>query len=233
MRKLYKPFFLQDTKYWVWFIIVHLILVVFSHSIYSQKDTIHYHDTLVLEPRHFKVDSEMPDSFNLATHGQGLAAYITFEIVSEGKYYLDSAVINIFAIMHCDKSWLSSYYQSNTQVISHELYHFKIAEIYAREYRKIMSKTIFYKGLHTEEMDRIEKYILSECNSFSDKYDSATNYSGNHNKQQHKWQKIIDRKLFRLQNYSYPKIKIIYLPLSPRLAHSLLSSKKIKKYNRW
>lgn len=190
--------------------------MVFSVSLYGQRDTIHYHDILVLEPRYFKVDAERPDSLTLSTHGNGLAAYITVDIVSEGKYYFDSAVINIYAIMYCDKSWISPHFKSDSKTILHELYHFKIAEIYAREYRKIMSKTIFYKGAHSKEMDRIKKHILSECNNFSDKYDSATNYSENHNKQ-HKWQKIIDRKLFRLQNYSRPTIKIIYsLPASTK-----------------
>lgn len=183
------------------------LLMVSIHLFYTsghaQSDTMHYQDGLKLEEKHFKAVT--PNSALYAIHKDDLGGHISLDIVTEGRYYLDSANVFVYAVMYCDKSWILRNNIVIEEALEHELYHFKITEICARRYRKKLSDMMYIKGYFHD----IEYQIKSEHGELHKRYDFETEHGANISEQK-RWQIIIDQQLSELQMYASPLVKLKY-----------------------
>jgi hypothetical protein len=176
---------------------------LFYTPVHAQLDTMHYQDGLKLEEKHFKAVT--PNSALYAIHKDDLGGHISLDIVTEGRYYLDSANVFVYAVMYCDKSWILRNNIVIEEALEHELYHFKITEICARRYRKKLCDMMYIKGTFHE----IECQIKSEHRELNKIYDLETQHGVNVSEQV-RWQTIIDRQLSELQMYASPLVKLKY-----------------------
>ncbi len=165
-----------------------------------------YTDTLKLLPDYFQVDSLDLDSSLITRYGYRLRAYIGLEIEDNGAYYWDSAVVDINAVMYCERSYISPDAISDEGVMRHELYHFKIAELFARKYRKILSTT---SPISPETHMEIKKRIMMEYQQYQEEYDVGVNYYSNKRKQK-EWERKIDLELQELEDFKNPRVVVHY-----------------------
>ena len=153
------------------FVNIYLILVLFSCA--SVPDIIYYQDDIKLNKRHFRVQFDKIDSTVLSNSGNNACAYVMVDISTNGKYGLDSGQADIRAFMNTKKSWLKEEYRNNHRVLQHELYHFKISELYARQLRQILlSEELTLKKL----VELIEE-IRADCSWYQNQYDEETSHS--------------------------------------------------------
>jgi len=189
------------------FMLPMTLLMVSIHLFYTpghaQLDTMHYQDGLKLEEKHFKAVT--PNSALYAIHKDDLSGHISLDIVTEGRYYLDSANVFVYAVMYSDKSWILQEHLLIERLLEHELYHFKITEICARRYRKKLSDMMYIQGTFHD----IEYQIKSEHGELQTLYDLETEHGANIS-EQIRWQTIIDRQLSELQMYASPLVKLKY-----------------------
>jgi hypothetical protein len=89
-------------------------------------------------------------------------------------------------------------------LLKHELYHFKITELFAR---KAKEKISTFEKVSKKEIKKIITEIEYEERKFQIEYDYDTHHSFIYNKQI-EYQKTIDSLLLTLNNFKNPKIKI-------------------------
>jgi hypothetical protein len=107
------------------------------------------------------------------------------------------------AYFHPSKSFVYNKKSSSIDLLTHELYHFKITEIFARKTRKeIIEKNI----TNFEEKERILNKNLIDEDDFQKKYDFETYHSYVFSKQK-EFERRIDSLLLTLEIYKNPKLK--------------------------
>ncbi|WP_379812380.1 hypothetical protein [Flavobacterium chuncheonense] len=137
--------------------------------------------------------------FKKELYGSKYFAYVFTSI----DYEITKESINIDAHFHPSRSFVYDKEAKSSELLNHEIYHFKITEIFARKIRKeIIQKKAFDKKL-IEEI--ISKNIILE-NRFQEKYDYDTFHSYVL-KEQKKYEKIVDSTLKSLNKYEDSKIK--------------------------
>lgn len=123
-------------------------------------------------------------------------------VVTSIEYQIEKDFITVEAYFHPSKSFVYNKDTNSNDLLTHELYHFKITEIYARMTREKISK------LNNPSKENITN-IIRDCelleNEFQKKYDYETYHSYIYNKQI-KYQKIIDSTLLSLNKFKDPKI---------------------------
>lgn len=116
---------------------------------------------------------------------------------------LDEKNNTIEAYFHPSKSFVYNKKSSSSDLLTHELYHFKITEIFARKTRKeIIGKNI----TNFEEKERILNKNLIDEDDFQKKYDFETYHSYVYSKQK-EFERKIDSILLTLEIYRNPKLK--------------------------
>lgn len=109
----------------------------------------------------------------------------------------------IEAYFHPSKSFVYNKKSSSVDLLTHELYHFKITEIFARKARK---EIIEKKNSSFEDKEKILNSYLLEEDDFQKKYDYETYHSYVYSKQK-EFERRIDSLLLALENYKNPKLK--------------------------
>lgn len=137
--------------------------------------------------------------FKKELYGEKNFAYVYTTI--DCSYTKDS--MEIGAVFHPSRSYVYDKKSNSVDLLTHELYHFKITEIFARKIRKeIVQKKITDK----DEIKRIlDKNILLE-DEFQKKYDYDTFHSYVY-KEQKKYEKVIDSTLNNLNDFKDLKIR--------------------------
>lgn len=116
---------------------------------------------------------------------------------------LDKKNNTIEAYFHPSKSFVYNKKSSSTDLLMHELYHFKITEFFARKTRK---EIIEKKNSSFEDKEKILNSNLVEEDDFQKKYDYETYHSYVYSKQK-EFERRIDSLLLTLENYKNPKLK--------------------------
>lgn len=138
--------------------------------------------------------------FHKEFEGSKQFAYIVTTINYKSKK--DTAKIE--AYFHPSRSFVYDRNSLDKDLLSHELYHFKITEIYARKLRKIISEKTFNSE---DEIEKVIKKYLEKERIYQQKYDYDTYHSYIYGEQK-KYEKNIDSLLHLLIEYKNPKVKI-------------------------
>lgn len=125
-------------------------------------------------------------------------------VVTSIDYEIEKDYINIEAYFHPSRSFVYNKNTNSSELLTHELYHFKITEIFARKARKKIS-TI--NNLSEESTGKIINDFKFLENEFQKKYDYETHHSYIYSKQV-KYQKLIDSTLISLNEFKKTKILI-------------------------
>ena len=109
----------------------------------------------------------------------------------------------VFCYFIKNKSWRIKKKETD-YLLKHEQYHFNIAEVYARKFRKeiIESKLIS----NPKELEKADKENFNELMKTQNSYDKETNHS-RIAEEQEKWEKDIDKQLEALNDFSNPFVE--------------------------
>ena len=127
-------------------------------------------------------------------------AFITTNI----EYKKRDSVVTIKSYFHPARSYVYIDNLQSESLLRHELYHFHITEIWAREFRKLISE--FQRLPSTSELNKLYEQIFNQENVMQMKYDYDTDHSyllG----QQLEWEIRIDSTLNTLSDFEHTEIQ--------------------------
>jgi|SRR4051812_27991366 hypothetical protein len=101
--------------------------------------------------------------------------------------------VDVFCYFKKNESWSRA--SESEYLLKHEQYHFHIAEMYARRFRKQIAET------GTKDIGKKFENQIQESKKAQVNYDEETNHSKN-TKAQAKWERYIDRELDKLKDYT-------------------------------
>jgi hypothetical protein len=137
--------------------------------------------------------------FRKELFGSKYFAYVVTSIELEKE---DNS-IKITSYFHPSRSFVYNNNTNSQELFSHELYHFKITEVFARKARKAISEK---KDISFGEIEKIVDDARISENGFQQQYDNDT-YHSYVFRQQKKYEEDIDSLLYLMRNYQNPKIK--------------------------
>lgn len=120
------------------------------------------------------------------------ASGITYELGARITGHKVEVDCKVSAHFYPEKSWYKKAL-ADSIILAHEQLHFDITELHARKFRKAIEKARFTENVK-EEMRGIYDNINRELDAYQYRYDTATDYSRNPEKQQ-EWGKKIAREL--------------------------------------
>jgi len=138
--------------------------------------------------------------FNKSLHGNESFAYVVTTIDSK----VEKDQVKVEALFHPSKSFVYNTHSNSTELLSHELYHFKITELYARKVKKRISEM---NQPNKKKIKELIKENWREERTFQTKYDFDTFHSYVYGEQQ-KYERSIDSLLNLLIDYEKPIIKL-------------------------
>ncbi|MCM4165974.1 MULTISPECIES: hypothetical protein [unclassified Arenibacter] len=138
--------------------------------------------------------------FKKSLYGNKRFAYVVVSMESEIKE--DYVVIK--SLFHPSRSFVYNSYSNSKELLTHEMYHFKIMELYVRKIKKCISE------LKNNKKDQIKDIINQkkiEEREFQQQYDYDTFHSYVFSEQK-KYEKQIDSLLNLLSEFENPQIKL-------------------------
>ena len=127
-------------------------------------------------------------------------------IIKMFDYPIEEATVDIRSVFYPYGSWVNPYTKTQ-DMLTHEIYHFHIEEIFARKMRQQFDTTVFSPYDLRKQWWKIYDGILTKCISYHEEYDYEIRLpKGEEN--QVKWQEKIDRELDELKEYADPVVKI-------------------------
>ncbi|MEO5775691.1 MAG: hypothetical protein ABIQ27_02230 [Flavobacterium sp.] len=138
--------------------------------------------------------------FKKELNGSKYFAYVVTTIELEKN---DNSV-EITSFFYPSRSFVYNKNTAGNELFDHELFHFKITEVFARKARKEISEK---KNISFDEIKKIVEQARINENEFQKKYDYDT-YHSYVLSQQKKYQKEIDSLLHLMTNYSETKINL-------------------------
>lgn len=138
--------------------------------------------------------------FKKSLYGNERFAYVVTTLESEIK---DDSV-SVKALFHPSKSFVYNSHSNSKELLSHEVYHFKITELYSRKAKK---KIAGLQGPLKNEIQEIIDHIWLEERQFQSKYDYDTFHSYVF-REQKKYERTVDSLLNLFAEYEKPKVQI-------------------------
>jgi hypothetical protein len=138
--------------------------------------------------------------FKKELYGSKYFAYVVTSI----DYEINDDSLSVQSFFHPSRSFVYNKNSGSKELLNHEIYHFKITEIYARKAKKEISEI---KNITKFEIEDIINKTKVKEQEFQEKYDYDTFHSYVL-KEQIKYEKNVDSLLYLLKNYKNPKIKI-------------------------
>ncbi|HET6993069.1 MAG TPA: hypothetical protein VFJ43_17175, partial [Bacteroidia bacterium] len=92
--------------------------------------------------------------------------------------------------------------KKDSVLLRHEQYHFNLAEVYTRKFRKALEETRFFKKSASGEAMKLYKQYFSDCHKEQDLYDNETEHSIKTEKQK-EWEMKIDKELSELEKHTW------------------------------
>ncbi|SMD35068.1 hypothetical protein SAMN04488029_2322 [Reichenbachiella faecimaris] len=173
-----------------------LVAVIFEVNIFDYSKPIHYSNVEKISLKDFN---------GLKLPGQTLQGGNKFAFITSGiEFKKHKGIVNVNSYFHPARSYVYIDDLQNDDLLRHELYHFHITEIWARIFRKEISK---FKDVPTSSMlNKTYVYIEAKRNAMQAEYDFDTNHSYLLGKQL-KWQVKIDSMLSALSAYENTQIR--------------------------
>ena len=143
--------------------------------------------------------------FKKELYGTKYFAYVVTSIESETKD--DSVIIESF--FHPSQSFVYDKKSNSNHLFSHEIYHFKISEVFTRKIKKKIAELDKSKfdEITSDEINKIISDFKKEEQKFQEKYDDDTFHSYVFNKQK-KYERQIDSLLYLYNKFENRKILI-------------------------
>ncbi|MEP2278468.1 hypothetical protein [Maribacter sp.] len=138
--------------------------------------------------------------FKKSLYGNEKFAYVVVTIESE----VNDDSVTVKSLFHPSRSFVYNTQSNNKELLSHELYHFKITELYVR---KIKQAILELKKPHKEEIEKIIQKKTIEEREFQRKYDYETFHSYVYSEQK-KYERNVDSLLNLLSEFENPTIKL-------------------------
>jgi hypothetical protein len=177
-------------------IVLLAIATVFEVNYLDYASPIPYEKINTISFSDFKAYAK-PD---LTLDGMKEFAYIC---PSRKMVYTSDSSVDITTYFHPSRSYVFNQHIRDQDLLTHELYHFKIAEYYSRTIRSEISN--FQGRLSAAHLDDIfEKYNLTE-QLMQRTYDDES-YHSYVLAQQKKWEHNIDSLLLSLEKFSSPTV---------------------------
>lgn len=136
--------------------------------------------------------------FKKSLYGNKRFAYVVTSIDSR----INANEIIIQSYFHPSRSFVYNSHSNSKELLSHELYHFRITELFVRKAKERVSKL---KGYDLDEIEKIIDQIWFEEREYQKKYDYDTFHSYVFNEQK-KYEKVVDSSLNLLSKFEKPKI---------------------------
>lgn len=138
--------------------------------------------------------------FKKSLYGNKRFAYVVTSIEST----IENNAVTVESLFYPSRSFVYNNHSDSKELLSHEKYHIKITELYARKAKKRISElTVFDKN----EIKNILENIEIEERAFQKKYDYDTFHSYVYGEQK-KYEKKIDSLLKLHVEFEKPKISI-------------------------
>ena len=138
--------------------------------------------------------------FKKSLYGSERFAYVVVTIDAE----IDENSVVVQALFHPSRSFVYNAHSNSEELLTHEKYHFKITELFARRARQKVSKL---SSFSSDKIKTIVDQARKEERSFQKKYDFDTFHSYVYSEQK-KYQKEVDSLVSLLSEFENPKITI-------------------------
>lgn len=136
--------------------------------------------------------------FKKTLHGSEKFAYVVTSIDLD----IDSDQVTIQSLFYPSRSYVYDKYTNSKELLTHEKYHIKITELFARKAREKVAKM---DSLNKKEIKQIVTKVKSEEREYQRKYDYDTYHSYIFH-QQKKYEREVDSLLSLLTDYKNPII---------------------------
>lgn len=190
--------FLKYTKYS--FLI--LIPIIIAFAIISHTNYLNYEKPLTFD-KYEQITFENfrgVEFFKKSLYGSKRFAYVVTSIESE----IGNDSVTIQALFYPSRSFVYKKNTNSDELLTHEKYHFKITELFARKAKKKIS------DLNSFDENKI-KEIITEVKIQERKFQKEYDYNTFHSyvlSEQKRYEKKVDSLLTSLIKYENPKIKI-------------------------
>ena len=190
--------FLKFLKYSL-FILIPLIIgfAIISHTNYFNYEkpiTFDKYDDITFE------NFRGLEFFKKSLYGSKQFAYVVTSIESK----IDDNSVIVESLFYPSRSYVYNTYTNSEELLSHEKYHIKITELYARKAKKRIAELDHFS---TEKIEGVLKQIRQEERAFQKSYDYDTFHSYVLSEQK-KYEKEVDSLLDLLKVFKNPKITI-------------------------
>jgi hypothetical protein len=143
--------------------------------------------------RGFKIPNE-------TLNGTNEFAFITTSI----EWDKTDKSVEVHALFHPARSYVYNDRIVGRFLLNHELYHFRVTEIFARKFREELSQN--EKAPSDDDIDKILASNTHSANEMQYRYDEES-YHGYIMKEQKRWEKEIDSLLNLLDKYKNPVVQ--------------------------
>lgn len=190
--------FLKFLKYSL-FILIPLIIgfAIISHTNYFNYEkpiTFDKYDDITFE------NFRGLEFFKKSLYGSKQFAYVVTSIESK----IDDNSVIVESLFYPSRSYVYNTYTNSEELLTHEKYHIKITELYARKAKKRIAELNHFS---TEKIEGVLKQIRQEERAFQKSYDYDTFHSYVLSEQK-KYEKEVDSLLDLLKVFKNPKITI-------------------------
>ncbi len=168
-------------------------LLLFAFSTQEDEETIIWTATQKLSWKNFKAPAD-DSSVAVAITASGISYQLSATITNTKV----TANCKIIASFYPQKSWYKAKL-ADQNVLAHEQLHFDITELHARKLREKIAKATFTKNVR-EEVKILYDQNNEALQNMQKKYDAATNFSINVEKQR-AWETLIEKELRKMKKY--------------------------------
>ena len=146
----------------------------------------------------FKVTQPAKAAFSALTH---------WEIQFSSSVVGDSLTTTTECYFDPSQSSVKKDCRTDTFLLGHEQFHFNIAALYTRKFRKALSELVITKKEVASKVPKLYSKYVADCSKEQDRYDNETQHSLKKDEQL-KWQADIQQQLTALDAYNNAAVNI-------------------------
>ncbi|NQY44171.1 MAG: hypothetical protein HRT87_12615 [Legionellales bacterium] len=138
--------------------------------------------------------------FKKSLYGSERFAYVVTTIEID----IDKDSVSVYSLFHPSRSFVYNRKSKSEELLTHEMYHFKITELFTR---KIKQEITLLKNSSEDNIDKIVASNFQKESQYQISYDKDTFHSYVL-KEQKKYEKEVDSLLYLLREFKISKIKL-------------------------
>jgi len=138
--------------------------------------------------------------FKKSLYGNERFAYV----VTTTEVDIDEKSVSVYTLFHPSRSFVYNRKSKSEELLTHEMYHFKITELFSR---KIKQEIALLKNTSKNNIDEIVNSNYQKERQYQTSYDKDTFHSYVL-KEQKKYEKEVDSLLYLLREFKHSKIKL-------------------------